>query len=152
MYNVPSMKYLVVAIFTVLVFASLLPFSGGAQERQSLDITSLKINFEGTDAVFTVNYDLGALSRLYVLLLGSKNMEPILKSVFSEFDYQIIKMDQDNAVLKVKGFARYEKGYFLHDSRKLGETIRTIYIYTPDSARAREFSNLNSTPPMFYRS
>ena len=61
-------------------------------------------------------------------------------------------MDQDKAVLKVKEISRQEKGYYLHESRKFGESIDTIIIFTKDSPRAKEYSNLNATPPTFYRS
>ncbi len=138
-----------VVLFTVLLLTAIL--SDGKQERQTLHITSLTINFEKTDATFTVNFDIGDLPRLYILLLGSKSLEPKVSSVFSNFDYKIIKMDQDQAILLVKNISRLDKGYYLHDSRKFGETINTVYIYTPDSPRAREYYNLNSTPYYFYR-
>lgn len=144
------MKKSVLILFIVLVSASL-PFTEGTSDRRSLDITSLTINFDKTDATFTMNYDFGRLSKLYILLLGSKSIEPKIKSVFSSFDYEIIKMDQDKTILMVKNISRLDKGYYLHDSVKFGETIRTIYIYTHDSGRPREYFNINSTPNIFYR-
>src|SRR5574341_1622124 len=98
------MKYLIV-VLVLLVFASTLQFTNGTQERRSLYISSLVINFDKTDAVFTVNYDMGDLPKLYILLLGSKTLEPRLRSVFSDFSYEIIKMDQNKAVLKEIGRA-----------------------------------------------
>ena len=106
----------------------------------------------GTDAVFMVNYDLGKIPKMYILLFGSKSIEPRIKAVFSNFDYEIVKMDQDKAILRVKNVSRLEKGFYLHDYRKLGASINTIIVYTPDSPRTREYSNLNSTPNTFYRS
>ncbi len=143
------MKSLIVVLFTVLLLTAIL--TDGKTERQSLQITSLTIKFDKADAIFTVNFDIGDLPRLYILLLGSKSLEPKINSVFSNFDYEIIKMDQDKAILLVKNISRLDKGYYLHDSRKFGETINTVYIYTPDSPRAREYYNLNSTPYYFYR-
>ena len=145
------MKNFVALLFVVLIFVSLLP-TEGTPEKRSLDIKSLTITFDRTDAIFTANYDLGTLPKLYILLLGSKGIEPRIKSVFADFDYEIIKLDQDKAVLRVKGISRFEKGYYLHDSHKLGETINVVYIYIPGSQKAKEFSDLNSTPPIFYRS
>ncbi|MCZ7356265.1 MAG: hypothetical protein O8C66_11230 [Candidatus Methanoperedens sp.] len=139
------------AILTILVFASIIPFTEGAQENRSLEITSLTIKFDKTDATFTVNYDMGDLPKLYILLFGSKTLEPNMRSVFSNFDYEIVKMDQNKAILKVENISRYEKGYYLHDSRKLGERINTLIIYTPDSPRTHEFSSIDSTPNIFYR-
>ncbi len=144
------MKSLILVLFTVLLLTAIL--SDGKQERQTLHISSLTINFDKTDAAFTVNYNIDNLPKLYILLLGSKSLEPKIKSIFSNFNYEIVKMDQDKAILSVKNISRLDKGYYLHDSRKFGETIDTVYIYTNDSPRAKEYSMINSTPPFFYRS
>lgn len=149
-YNVLSMKKIIL-LFAVLLML-LLPFTAGKPERRSLDITSLTIKFDKTDAEFTVNYDLDELPKLYILLLGSKSLEPKIKSIFSDFDYEITRMDQDKAILTVKNISRLEKGFYLHDSRKFGENIKKIIIYTPDSTRPGEYYNLDSTPNKFYRS
>ncbi len=146
------MKKSILVLFMVLVFASILPLSGGTPASRPLDITSLIINFDKTDATFTVNYDLGKIPKMYVLLFGSKSIEPRIKAVFVNFDYEITKMDQDKAILRVKNVSRVDKGYYLHDSRQLGASINTIIVYTPDSPRPTEYSNLNSTPNKFYRS
>jgi len=141
------MKKLLI-LFMVLVL--MLPLTEGNPSR-TFDIDSLVISFDKTEATFTVNYDLGKLPKLYVLLLGSKSIEPRIKSIFSDFDYEILKMDQSTTVLKVKNVSRLDKSYYLHESHNLGARIKTIIIYTPDSPRAKEFSNQNSTPPIFYR-
>lgn len=142
----------VLIIIIVLVFASLLPLSGGTSAGRPFEITSLTINFDKTDALFTVSYDLGKLPKMYVLLFGSKSIEPKIKALFPDFDYEIVKMDQDKTILRIKNVSRLEKGYYLHDSRRLGASINTIIVYTPDSPRPTEYSNLNSTPNKFYRS
>jgi hypothetical protein len=140
-------------ILVIGLLLLVLPFTDGKPEKHFLDITSLTINFDKADATFTVNYDLGELTRLYILLLGSKDLEPKIYSVFSNFDYKIVKMDQDRAVLRVTNISRFEKGYYLHDSRiKFGETIGTVNIYFPDDPVPRDFYNINSTPVVFYRS
>ncbi|MDO9099017.1 MAG: hypothetical protein Q7U60_12975 [Candidatus Methanoperedens sp.] len=141
----------VLILFMVLVFASILPLSEGNPGRP-FDITSLTINFDKTDAVFTVNYDLGKLPKMYVLIFGSKSIEPRIKAIFPDFDYEIVKMDQDKTILRIKNVSRLEKGYYLHDSRRLGTSINTLIIYTPDSTRPTEYFNTNSTPNKFYRS
>ena len=146
------MKNFVALLFIVLLLVSFLPFTEGTPEKRSFDITSLTINFDRRDAIFTVNYDLGALPKLYVLLLGSKSVEPRISSLFSNFNYKIIKMDQDKVIMKVNNVSRSIPGYYLHDSRKFGTTIDKIYVYTPDSSLPKEYSNRNSTPDTFYRS
>ena len=143
---------LIVTVLLILVLTLLIPFSGGTPDNRSLDITSLTIDFDRTDAIFTVNYDMGGLPKMFILLLGSKSLEPKIKSVFFEFDYDIIKMDAEKAVLRVRNISRLDKGYYLHDAKKLGEYIDTVYIYTTDSPRPREYSHINSTQYTFYRS
>ena len=141
-----------VIILLTLVLALFIPFSNGNPERKTLDITSLTIDFKKTDAIFTVNYDLGSIPKMFILLMGSKSLEPKIESVFLEFDYEIIKMDQEKAVLRVKNVSWLDKGYYFHDSIKFGEYINTVYVYTNDSTRPREYSHINSTQPTFYRS
>ncbi|GFO97104.1 hypothetical protein ig2599ANME_1304 [groundwater metagenome] len=134
---------LTVTILLLLVIASLTPFSDGTPDKRSLDITSLTINFEKTDAIFTVDYDMGGLPKLFILFMGSKSLEPKIRSVFSEFDYDIIKMDPEKAVLRVRNISRLDKGYYLHDSVKFGESIKTVLsIYTPDSPDPKKYSRL----------
>lgn len=146
------MKNLVLILLMIFLIALMLPLSDGTSTSRPFDITSLVINFDKTDAIFTVNYDLGKIPKMYVLLFGSRSIEPKIKIFFSNFNYEIMKIDQNKAILRVKNISRLEKGYYLHDSRKLGTTIKTIIIYTPDSPRPTEYSNLNSTPNKFYRS
>ena len=46
---------------------------------------------------------------MYILLMGGKSIEPKMKELFSNFDYEVIKMDQDKAILHVKNISRFEK-------------------------------------------
>jgi hypothetical protein len=146
------MKKSIMVIFMVLFFASILPMSEGTSTNHTFEITSLTINFDKTNATFIVNYDIGQIPKMYILLFGSKSLEPKIRELFSNFDYDIVKMNQDETILNVKNISRLEKGFYLHDSRKLGASIDSIIIFTPDSPRAKEYSNLNSTPNTFYRS
>lgn len=134
---------LIVTVLFIIVFASITTFSVGASEKTSFDITSITINFDKTDAIFTVEYDISGLPKVFILFLGSKSLEPKIKSVFSEFDYDIIKMDADKAVLRVRNISRPEKEYYLHDSVRFGESIKTVlYIYTPDSPDPKKYSRV----------
>lgn len=151
-YMVSPMKKSIMVIFIVLVFASILPMSGGTSANHTFEITSLIINFDKTDATFIVNYDLGKIPKMYILLFGSKSIEPKIRNIFPDFEYDIVKMNQDKTILNVKNISRLEKGFYLHDSRKLGTSINSIIVSTPDSPRAKEYNNLNATPNTFYRS
>lgn len=142
----------VLIIILGILLAAALPFSQGGTERRYPDITEVTINFEKTDAIFTVQYELGTLPKVYVLLFGSKSIEPRIKAVFAGFQYEVIRIDENGAILKMKNISRLEKSYYLHDSMKFGENLRTVYIITPDSSRPKEYSNINATPNIFYRS
>lgn len=146
------MKKAALILILAVMITMTLPPSGIASSGRSLEVSSLLIKFDKTDATFTVNYDLGKIPKMYILLFGSRSIEPRIKDIFSNFDYEIIKMDQDKSILKVKNISRFENGYYLHDSRRFGATINTIYIYTPGYPRPTEYTNLNSTPNKFYTS
>lgn len=134
---------LIVTVLLIIIFASVTTFSVGASEKRSFDITSITINFDKTDAIFTVQYDISGLPKMFILFLGSKSIEPKIKTVFMRFDYDIIKMDADKAVLRVRNISRPEKEYYLHDSVRFGESIKTVlYIYTPDSFDPKKYSRV----------
>ena len=144
------MKKLVLAVLVILFIASLLTLTNGTSERRSFEITSASINFDETDATITINYEFPELMKLYILLLGSKSIEPKINAIFLDFEYEIVKMNQKQAILKATNVSRYDHGYYLHESRKLGTNINTVYIYTPDSPRPKLYSNIDSTPNIFY--
>lgn len=147
------MKNPILILIAVFIIASFLPPTEGTPGNRPIDITSLIIKFDKTDALFTVNYNIGTMPKMYILLLGGKGIEPRIKDVFSNFDYTIIKMDQEKTILKVKNVSRYEANlnYYLHDSVKFGATIKNIMIYIPGDQRPTEYIGLNATPSKFYR-
>ncbi|MBE0520746.1 MAG: hypothetical protein IBX39_00570 [Candidatus Methanoperedenaceae archaeon] len=147
------MKKPVIAVFAILLVAALLLLTDGSPEKRSFEITSASINFDKTEATITVNYEFPKLMKLYILFIGSKDIEPKLEDIFSNFDYQILKIAPDKAIVRVTNVSRIENGYYIHDSREFGDTINTIIIYTPDSPRPIQYlnRNLNATPDIFYR-
>ena len=145
------MKNPIPVFFIILILASFLPLSGEAQGTRVIEISSLTIKFQKTDAEFTVNYNIGMIPKMYILLMGGKNIEPMMKELFSNFDYEIVKMDQDKAILHVKNISRFEKGYYLHDSIDFGTRINTMIIYTPGDTHPAQYFGLNATKNTFYR-
>jgi hypothetical protein len=147
------MKNPILIIIAIFVIGSLLPPTEGTSGSRPIDITSLIVKFDKTDAQFTVNYDIGTIPRIYILLLGGKSIEPRINDVFSNFDYTVIKMDQEKTILQVKNISRYEKNlnYYLHDPVKFGATINNLIIYIPGDPRPVEYIGLNATPSKFYR-
>jgi hypothetical protein len=143
------MKISIILIF-LIIFALVTVLSDGKREKD-LQITSLEIKFDKTDAIFTVNYNFDKFSETFLLLFGTKPIEPKVRSAFQNFEYEIIKMDQNRAILRVKNISVLNKGYYLHNSRMFNDTIGTVYISDPSNTRIREYSNINSTPNYFYR-
>ncbi|HMB44780.1 MAG TPA: hypothetical protein VKL21_03055 [Candidatus Methanoperedens sp.] len=144
------MKNPIPAFFIILILVSFLPLSGGAQGTRVFEITSLIIKFQKTDAEFTVNYDIGTIPKMYILLMGGKSIEPKMKELFSNFDYEIVKMDQEKAILQVKNISRFEKGYYLHDSIGFGTRIDIMTIYIPGDPQPAQYFGLNATKNTFY--
>jgi hypothetical protein len=145
------MKKLIPVIFIILLLSSFLPLSEGTQSNRAFEISSLTIKFDKTDAEFIVNYDIGTIPKMYILLMGGKSIEPKIKDIFSNFDFDIIKMDQEKAILHVKNISRFEKGYYLHDSISFGTQINSIMVYIPGEPRPTVYSGLNATKNTFYR-
>jgi hypothetical protein len=144
------MKNPIPVFFIVLILVSSLPLSGGVQGTRVFEISSLIIKFQNTDAEFTVNYNIGTIPRMYILLMGGKSIEPKMKELFSNFDYEVVKMDQDKAILHVKNISRFEKGYYLHDSIGFGTRINTMIIYIPGDPQPTQYFGLNATKNTFY--
>jgi len=153
MHNKALMRNLIPVIFAILILASFLPSSEGTQGTRAFEISSLTIKFDHTDAEFIVNYDLGAIPKMYILLLGGKSIEPKIQELFSNFSYEIIKIDQDKTILHVKNISRYDKNvnYYLHESVKFGGTLNKIIVYIPGDEHPVEYFSRNATPTKFYR-
>lgn len=143
------MRKSVILIF-LIIFALLTVTTDGKREKE-LHITSLEINFNKTDAIFTINYDFDKFSKTFFLLLGTKAIEPKVRSIFPGFEYDVIKIDQNKAILRVKNISVLNRGYYLHSSHKFSDTIDTVYISAPSSTRIGEYHNIDSTPNYFYR-
>ncbi|NJD52747.1 MAG: hypothetical protein FIB07_07755 [Candidatus Methanoperedens sp.] len=147
------MKKLTPVIFLILLLFLFLPLSGGSPGSRTFEISSVTIKFDKTDAEFIVNYDLGTIPKMYILLLGGKSIQPKIQELFSNFSYEIIKIDQDKTILHVKNISRYDKNvnYYIHESVSFGSTLNTIFIYLPGDERPVEYSGRNATPTKFYR-
>jgi hypothetical protein len=140
----------ILALLAVFTFVAII--TDGRQQGRELHITSLSIQFDKTDATFVINYDFGSLPKMYLIIFGTKTIEPEIGSIFSNFDYDVIKIDQERAILRVKNISVLNKGYYLHDSRTFGQTIDTVYISDPSSTKIKEYYSINSTPNYFYHS
>jgi hypothetical protein len=125
----------------------------GAEYLYIKDVT-MHLN-EG-DATFDVNYTLETFTKLYVLALGCKYIEPDLLSIFSNYSsVKVIRAGPDGASLLARGAGKYNSGYYLFDSRPFGfgnkqllERIDKFTVVYPEG-RARTFFNVTSTQNVF---
>ena len=140
-----------IILILLIIFALVTVITDGKRDKE-LHITSLEIKFDKTDAIFTIYYDFDKFSKTYLLLFGTKTLEPRVRSVLPNFEYEIIKIDPEKTILKVKNISRLNKGYYLHNSQKFGGTIDIVYISDSSANRIREYFNINATPNYFYRS
>lgn len=139
------------SVLIILLITSLLITLTDGKGEKDIHITSLDIKFNKTDAIFTINYNFDRISRLYFLMFGTKTMEPRIRALFQDFDYNILRIDRDQTILEVKNISRLERGYYLHNSKKLGYTVDAIYISDTYSDTVKEYRHINSTPNYFYR-
>jgi len=148
-----NIKNLIIAISVLIIFSTIvicIDIADGREKR--LPIKSLNIQFDKTDAIFTINFDFDKISNIYFLVFGTKTLEPKIRSVFSNFHYDIIKIGVDKAILKVKNVSRFDNGYYLHDSQKFGDTIDIVKISVVDTpGPGRTYYKISATPNYFYR-
>ena len=143
------MRPILILIF--LIFFVFVAITDGRGDRQ-LSITSLSIKFDKADATFIIDYQFDKLTNLYFFMFGTQNIVPKIEDLFFDFDYKIVKVDNKEAILMVKNISRLNNGYYLHDSRKLGDTIDTVYISDSSSTEIKEYHDINATPYHFYKS
>ena len=97
-----------------------------------------------------MSYDLNTFSRVYVLLLGSHNLNPTLENVLIDFDdVKVVRIGRNEASVYVKNISRQDEEYFLHDSHALGAQVDTLTMYYPDGS-SRTVPDATSTPDTFY--
>ncbi len=143
--------YGVLAIYVMII--CIVPAAAGAEYLYIKDVT-MHLN-EG-DATFEVNYSLETFTKLYVLALGCKYIEPDLLSILGNYsDVRVIRAGPDGAALLASGAGKYNSGYYLFDSRTFGsidsplqERIGKFTVIYPEG-RARTFFNVTSTQNVF---
>jgi len=118
-----------------------------------MHITQTLMEFEGADAVFTVDYEIELLAKIYILAFGGANIVPEVEAQFESFDKEdvtIKKLDYERAVVVVKNVSFYNKGYYFHNPHKFGMNISKLVMDPPDKL-PRTYLNTNSTPSLFYK-
>lgn len=151
------MKSIVLAILIILLSCATFGYSAYAQPGNSahyqyVDINEVTIKFNDNDAEARISYNLDLFAQMYVLILGSRNLEPTFNEIFNEFgDFHIAEIGKNHAFLTLNNVSRQSGEYYLHDSRNLGTNVdRLILIYPEGTSKMLE--NTNSTPNTFYTS
>lgn len=115
--------------FVILIlFIVLLSMTGTQRSEATVGntptITSLIIHFDKENALFEVDYKLDTIPKFYVLLFGGNIINEKIAYMFSNFDYDVVKIDQDKTILNVKNISRFDKdnGFYLHDKQAFNIT------------------------------
>ena len=123
-----------------------------AASADYMHVTQTLMEFEGTDAVFTLDYELDLLAKIYVMAFGGTNIVPEIEARFASFDEDdvtIEQLDYEQAVVIVKNVSHHDDGYYFHNSHDFGITMEKLVVDPPDGS-PRVYWNTNSTPSLFY--
>ncbi|MFQ6062216.1 MAG: hypothetical protein ACE5J9_03445 [Methanosarcinales archaeon] len=150
------MKNILILLLLLLLFPQIMVpvvFSEPIQ-NQHLKVTKITMEFHRTDAKFIIEYDLDFLTKLYILILGSKDLDPILKEIFFNYlnykDIEIKKIYQEYAIVLAKNVTKYNEGWYLHDAHKFNTAIDQLIIKYPDGS-SEVLRNTNRTKNLFYK-
>lgn len=143
-------------IHGAVAFMALLAFICSAAGGEYIYIKDITMHLDEGNATFEINYSLEAFTRLYVLALGCRYIEPDLRSILGNYSsVKVIRAGPDSAALQVDGAGKYNSGYYLFDSRTLGskseplmEKINKFTVVYPEG-RERTFFNVTSTQNVF---
>jgi len=152
------MRFLAAILFllalTLLVLTTTPPCAAAGGEY--LNIEEVTMHLEGENATFELNYTLDTFTRIYVLALGCRYLEPELTSFLGGYgSAKLVKADMDSAAVQVAGAGKYNGGYYLFDSMPFGtrdkplkEGIARFSVVYPEG-RIRTFYNVTATQNVF---
>jgi hypothetical protein len=142
-----------ILISAALLAARMVPGNSADQfeEGKYIHVDSIEIQFEKTDAAVSINYHLNPFAQAYVLMFGSKNLEPKIKEIFSGFrEVKIQQIGRSSASLQVLNISREEAGNYLCDSYELGVQSDVVTFVYPPKGKTRSYEHVKVTPPVFY--
>ena len=147
------MRYIAV-ILAFLILSTIA--TSAASSSEYLYIKDVTMRLEDANATFELNYTLDTFTRIYVMALGCRYLEPELISFLGGYsEVKLIKADTDSAALQVVGAGKYNSGYYLFDSMPFGskdeplkEGIASFSVVYPEG-RVRTFYNVTSTQNVF---
>jgi len=149
------MKRIIIMLLATLIATSLIYFGpANAETPRYLRITEMTMEPQGPHASFTVEYELDLFATIYVLFLGSGNIEPAINEMFYDFDeIKIISIKENHAKVLAYNVGYQDNdidGVFFYDSYILGATVDTFIVF-PGSENPERLYNVASTPNVFMR-
>lgn len=149
-------RFAVSAIATFALFALFAVGSGAEAGSDYLDIREVTMLLDGGNATFELNYTLDPFTKLYVMALGCRYLEPELLGFLGGYSrVKLVKADTQGAALQVIGAGKYNSGYFLFDSTPFGsrdnsrpDAVARFSVVYPEG-RMRTFYNVTSTQNVF---
>ena len=140
-------------ISSILLAARFVPGTSADQfkEGKYIHVDNIVIQFDKTDATVNIDYHRSPFAQVYISLFGSKNLEPKIKEIFSEFkEVKIQKIGRSSASLQMLNISRKEAGSYLCDPYELGVQSDVVTFVYPPKGKARSYENVKVTPPVFY--
>jgi len=144
------------AVITLIVLLAIaLSFCGSAR-GDYIEVRDVTMRLDKDRAIFELNYTLDAFTRLYVLALGCKHLEPDLISFLGGYkDVKLIKADENKASLQVNGAGKNLDNCYLFYScpfgskdKPLKKRVEKLSVVYP-SGKIDTFYNVSSTQNVF---
>ncbi|HJH31300.1 MAG TPA: hypothetical protein C5S50_03755 [Methanosarcinaceae archaeon] len=146
MKSLTSIVILLTAAFALLM----VPSSAAIENEHYMHIDRMVMTFEKSDAIVDISYDLDPFAKVYVLLLGSRNLEPTFKQILIKFkEVEVIEIGYDHATILLTNVSRQSGDYYLHDSHELGTSVDIFTFRYPDGS-TQQLENTRSTQNTFY--
>ncbi|WP_440944898.1 hypothetical protein ACSAZL_12090 [Methanosarcina sp. T3] len=121
------------------------------REGKYIHVDNIVMEFDETNATVDVEYHLAPFAQAYVFFFGSKNIEPKIKEIFSEFpETKIQKIGLNSATLQITNISEINGEDYTHDSTKLGLRPDVLTIVYPYNQGTRKLQNPDSTISIFY--
>lgn len=121
------------------------------REGKYIHIDNMVIEFNKANATVDIEYHLTPFAQAYILLFGSKNLEPKIKEIFSEFpEVKIRKIRLNSATLQITNISWKNGPHYMHESTKLGLRPDVLTIVYPYNQGTRKLQNPDSTLSVFY--
>ena len=147
------MKLAIVVVLALIIsFVSMaLPTSAVPEEGRYLHVKQMEVEFDRTDAMVTISYNLDFFADIYAFILGSRNLEPAFEQIFFDFEnVEVTEIGRNHAVIMLTDVSRQNDDYYLHDQHRLGIMIDSLILVYPDGS-IKNIQHTNTTPNTFFK-